>query len=139
MHSVIPSVPIKQIIKNEERSIAKPINPSDIVADLNFKERKQEKLLDDDPMMFHLLTGENKEEEKKVVNVIINNGSFEEQITDMMDDALFDFEDLPSVQDSKNKRAEQIQYNETTSRKSIKGYDRSYSKMTRQVCNITKS
>ena len=137
MHAVIPQTNINQIIKDNEKSIAKPINPSDIVADLNHQERSLQKLEEDDIMMFHMVTGQQEEVEKQVVNIVINNGSFEEQISDMMNDALFDFEELPSIQDSLNKRAKIPQY--TESRKNIRGIDKSYAKFNREVCNITKS
>ena len=139
MHAVIPQTNINQIIKDNDKSIAKPVNASDIVADLNHQERSQQKLEEDDIMMFHMVTGQDKENEKQVVSIVINNGSFEEQVGDMMDDALFDFEELPSIQDSKNKRAKLLQYNETNSRKNIRGIDRSYAKFNREVCHITKS
>ncbi len=139
MHAVIPQTNINKIIKDNDRSIAKPINPSDIVADLNHQERSKQKLEEDDIMMFHMFAGgEDKEEVKQVVNVIINNGSFEEQINQMMDDALFDFDDLPSVQDSVNKRAKVTQHDNTL-RKKIRGIDKSYGKFSRDVCHITKS
>jgi len=138
MHAVIPQTNINQIIKDNDKSIAKPVNPSDIVADLNQQERSQQKLEEDDFMMFNMVARQDKEEEQNnVVNVIINNGSFEEQVANMKEDALFDFDELPSIQDSMSRRVKAPQQAEV--RKNITGIDRSYAKFNRTVCNITKS
>ena len=140
MHAIVPQTSIKQIIKDNEKSIAKPVNPSQVVADLNHEARSNKILQEEDPMMFDLITGNNDEEEvKEVINIVINNGSYEQQVNDMKDDALFDFDDLPSIQDSQNKRAKVNDYDEANCRKNIKGRDKSYSRMNRDVVRITKS
>ena len=50
---------------------------------------------------------------------------------------MFDFDEIPTIQESINKRPKKNQHAEI--RKSIKGIDKSYSRVRRDICHITKS
>ena len=106
MYEVKPTIPIQKLIQENNNSVAKPINPTDMINNIEHKQSLKKETEDfteyeDDPFFKSLIEQEKTEEhnpKKKEIDIVIGNG---DSIEDEYMNFLFDFEDLPTVEESR--------------------------------------
>lgn len=106
MYTVKPTIPIKNLIEENRKSVAKPINPMELVNNVNLgreeneiKEVKEDFAEYEDDLIYKSLIEEHEELEpkKKQIDIVINGeGNPEDELLDFM----FDFENAPTKEES---------------------------------------
>ena len=106
MYEVKPTIPIQKLIQENNNSVGKPINPTEMINNMEHKQSLKKQTDDfteyeDDPFFKSLIEQEKEEEhnpKKKEIDIVIGNG---DSIEDEYMNFLFDFEDLPTVEESR--------------------------------------
>lgn len=110
MYEVKPVIPIQKLIQENTNSVAKPINPTEMINDIEHKKSLKRETDDftefeDDPFLKSLIDREEvqiKNPKKKTIDVVINNGDPEDEYLNF----LFNFDDLPTIEESKLNKME---------------------------------
>jgi len=112
MYEVKPTIPIKKLIEENNNSVAKPINPNEMVNNIEHKQTLKRDTEDfteyeDDLYFKSLIDGEKEMEEKprkKTIDIVINGKG--DSPAETLLDFMFDFEDITTMDESMENKIE---------------------------------